>query len=194
MRIGLYGGSFDPPHLAHLALARLARDHLGLDELRLVPAGRPWQKQHRSVTAGAHRAAMVALAIDGEPRLRLEVDELEHDGPSYTVETLQRLQAATPGDWFLVLGQDQYEKLPTWHRWAELVPRVTFAVAGRHGRMPEPPPELAALPHRSVVLPLPDMPLSSSDLRERLARGEDATALVPPAVARYIERNHLYRS
>jgi nicotinate-nucleotide adenylyltransferase len=193
-RIGLYGGSFDPPHNAHLALARLARDHLMLDELRVMPAGKPWQKQHRVLASPEHRAQMVKLAIAGEPKLKLEEAELRHAGPNYTIDTLRELQAEQPGEWFLVLGQDQYAQLHTWREWRELLGLVTLAVAGRAGEPPAASPQIAALPHRIVVLPLPPMAVSSSDVRDRVAQGLDTSGLVPPAVASYIDQNHLYRS
>jgi len=193
-KIGLYGGSFDPPHNAHLALARLARDHLQLDELRVMPAGRPWQKQHRALASPEHRAEMVRLAIAGEPRLVLEEAELRHPGPNYTIDTLRKLQAEQPADWTLVLGQDQYASLHTWRDWRELLGMATLAVAGRAGEPPLAGAQITAVPHRLVVLPLPPMALSSSDVRDRIARGLDIAGLVPPAVASYIDQNHLYRS
>src|SRR5512141_1824995 len=119
-RIGLLGGSFDPPHNAHVALARSAMEHLMLDELRWVPAGVQWQKQ-RELAPVADRQAMVTLAIAGEPRFVLENCELWRSGPSYTIDTVLELQAAEPADWFLVIGQDQYANLITWHRWQQLV-------------------------------------------------------------------------
>jgi nicotinate-nucleotide adenylyltransferase len=193
-RIGLYGGSFDPVHNAHVALARLARDDLSLDELRVVPSGRPWQKQDRVLASPEHRAAMLALAIEGEPKLHLETCELRRPGPHYTIDTLHVLQAQEAGDWFLVIGQDQYAQLHTWHRWQELLPLVTFAVAAREGQGVRAGAEVAARPHRVIELPLPPMPVSSSDLRARIARGETIAGMVPAAVASYIDRNHLYRS
>jgi nicotinate-nucleotide adenylyltransferase len=193
-KIGLYGGSFDPPHNAHLALARLARDHLALDELLIVPAGQPWQKQHRVLASPEHRAQMLRLAFAGEPRLRLEDAELRRPGPHYTVDTLRALQAQVPGEWFLVLGQDQYEQLHTWRDWRTLLGMATLAVAGRTGEGPRPGAPMAAVPHRVVTLPLPPMALSSSDVRDRIMRGESIAGLVPPAVASYIDQNHLYRS
>jgi nicotinate-nucleotide adenylyltransferase len=193
-KLGLYGGSFDPPHNAHLALARLARDHLGLDELRIVPAGQPWQKQHRKLAGAAHRQRMVELAFQGEPRMVLDDIELRHEGPNYTVETLRRLQADTPGDWYLVLGQDQYASLHTWRDWRALLDMATLAVAGRAGEAPQAGAPIAAVAHRLVTLPLPPTPLSSSDVRARLAQGNSIAGLVPPAVASYIDQNDLYRS
>jgi nicotinate-nucleotide adenylyltransferase len=194
-RIGLFGGSFDPPHNAHLALARQACDELRLDELKLVPAGQQPQKADRKMASGADRVAMLRLAIEGQPRMQVEEFELRRDRPSYSFDTVAALQARQPGaQWFLVIGQDQYAQFHTWHRWQELLQRVTLAVAGRAGEPPRPSAELAAVAHRVVVLALPPMALSASDVRARLARGESVENMVPPAVAGYIDRNHLYRS
>ena len=199
-RIGLYGGTFDPFHNAHLALARLARDHLALDELRLLPAGAPWQKAGRVVATPAQRAEMVALGIAGEPGLVLEAHELQHAGPTYTVDTVRALQARAaaagggPADWFYVMGQDQYARLHTWHEWRGLLALVTLAVAAREGERPAAGAEVAAQAHRLVELPLPAMPVSASEIRRRVARGERIADMVPPAVAGYIDRTHLYRS
>ncbi|WP_181179020.1 nicotinate-nucleotide adenylyltransferase [Methylibium rhizosphaerae] len=195
-RIGLFGGSFDPVHVAHLALARTALDTLGLDRLHWVPT-RPWQKAGRELAADEHRAAMVALAIDGEPRYRLDRRELRRTGPSYTVDTVCELHAEHPGAWvFLLLGQDQYANLHTWKDWQSLLPLVTLAVAARDGRRPEPAPELAAVPHRLEMLAMPRLDVSATDIRTRLARGEPASALVPSLVtapvARYIDQHRLY--
>lgn len=191
LRIGLFGGSFDPVHNAHVALARLATDQLALDELRWIPTGQPWQKA-RQPTAAVHREAMVRLAIAGEPRWRLDRIELEREGPSYTLDTVRALEAAEPGnEWFLVIGQDQYEGLPTWHDWRELLGLVTLAVANRPGPPQPLPAELEAFAHRSVLLPMMDV--SSTDIRQRLADGRAIDDLVPPAVASYIDQHRLYR-
>ena len=130
-RIGLFGGSFDPVHNAHIALARLALAELKLDELRWVPAGQPWQKA-RAMTPAVHREAMVRLAIEGVPHFALDRCELERSGPSYTLDTVRTLQAREPGaEWFLVIGQDQYAAFHTWHGWQELLGRITLAIANR---------------------------------------------------------------
>jgi nicotinate-nucleotide adenylyltransferase len=190
-RIGIFGGSFDPVHNAHMALARLATDQLALDELRWIPTGQPWQKA-RQPTAAVHREAMVRLAIAGEPRWKLARIELEREGPSYTLDTVRELEAAEPGnEWFLVIGQDQYEGLPSWHDWRELLSLVTLAVANRPGPPRPPPPELEAFAHRSVSLPMMDV--SSTDIRHRLAAGQPIGDLVPAAVASYIDQHRLYR-
>lgn len=192
MRIGLFGGSFDPVHRAHVALARSALDDLRLDSVRWVPAGQPWQKDRR-ITDAAHREAMLRLAIAGEPRFVLDRIELERAGPSYTLDTVRELQSAMPGaQWFLLIGQDQYAGLHTWNGWQELLQRVTLAVANRPGVAPAVHPEVLRFPHRSVPLAMLD--ISSTDIRARCAAGQDISQLVPPEVARYIDQTRLYRA
>ncbi len=194
LKIGLFGGSFDPPHLGHLALARQARDQLALDEVRWVPAGHPWQKAGQALAAGAHRLAMVTAMVGAEPRMVVDDVELRREGPSYTIDTVEALRRRLPGaTLFLVLGQDQYTRLPTWHRWRELLSAVTLAVAGRGGAPPQPPPELVAVWHRIVVLDLPPVAVSSTAVRAAAAAGADLRALVGDAVAGYIDRHGLYR-
>jgi len=193
-RIGLLGGSFNPPHLAHLALARTAVQALQLDEVWWLPAGQPWQKAGRALEAAHHRAAMVRLLIQDEPRCCLDERELHRPGPTYTVDTVRECRAQHPeASFFLILGQDQYGRLDTWRDWQGLLAEVTLAVAARDGQPPVPPAALAGTPHRLKVLPLPDMPVSSTALREALGRGDDVSRLVGTAVAGYIARHHLYR-
>ncbi len=193
-RIGLFGGSFDPPHRAHVALARSALDDLGLDEVRWIPAGRPWQKT-RVITPGSDREAMVRLCIEGEPRFVLDRIELDRDGPTYTLDTVRALQAAPEAagvaEWVLLIGADQYASLHTWQDWPELLQRVTLAVANRPGPAMAPNPDVMRHPHR--VVPLAMLDISSTDIRDRVARGAPIDDLVPPAVAGYIDQHALYR-
>jgi nicotinate-nucleotide adenylyltransferase len=190
-RIGLFGGSFDPVHNAHVALAHEALERLPLDELRWIPAGQPWQKT-RKLAGGVHREAMVSLAIGGEPRFKLDTCELRRRGPSFTLDTVRELQAARPdNEWFLIIGQDQYTGLHTWRDWRELISRVTLVVAKRPGVTAWPHPDLLRAEQRAV--PLPMMDVSSTDIRLRVAQGLPIDELVPPAVARYIEQNRLYQ-
>jgi nicotinate-nucleotide adenylyltransferase len=191
-RIGLFGGSFDPPHNAHVALAQSALAELKLDAVRWIPAGQPWQKS-RSITAAAHREAMVRAAIEGEPRFVLDRIELDRQGPSYSLDTVRAFAKAQPQTrWFLIIGADQYAGLHTWRGWQELLALVTLAVANRPGPMPPVDAEVLRFAHR--VVPLPMLDLSATDIRSRVAAGLPIASMVPPAVARYIETNHLYRS
>lgn len=196
-RVGLMGGSFDPVHSAHVALAELALHHLKLDEVRWIPVGQPWQKV-RQLAAAEHRLAMVQAAVAHEPRFVVDPIETQRSGPSYTLDTLRALQmrAAQPTEWFLIIGQDQYANLPTWHGWQELLQDLTLAVACRGHHSPVAPMALQGRPNRVVELPLPPLSVSSTDIRARLARGEDPLTLAPElvshTVARYIATHQLY--
>lgn len=191
-RIGVFGGSFDPVHRAHVALAQSALGALHLDQVRWVPAGNPWQKA-RAMTAAEDRVALVQAAIAAEPRFVLDRIEVDRSGPSYTLDTIRELQEAHPGvQWVLLIGQDQYSGLHTWRDWQMLLALVELAVANRPGDLRQPHPDVQAFPHRMVPLPMLD--ISSTDIRTRVAAGLDISHLVPPGVARYIETHGLYRS
>jgi len=201
-RIGLFGGSFNPPHLAHLALARLAREQLGLHELRWLPAGQPWQRPAAELAPAADRLAMVELLIRDEPAFVLDNRECRRGGPSFSIDTVNEIAAqaaARPRDegqdteLVLIIGQDQCQRLASWHRVEDLLPRVTLAVAAREGHAVQVPPGLAHLPRRLVILPLPRQDISATEVRARLAAGQPVITLVGASVARYIEQHALYR-
>jgi nicotinate-nucleotide adenylyltransferase len=193
-RIGLFGGSFDPVHNGHLAVAQSALDHLKLDEVRWVPAARPWQKADRELTPAEHRAAMARLAVLVEERFRVDESELQRDGPSYTIDTVDALYARRPrAEVFLVIGQDQYARLHTWYEWRALLSRVTLAVAARDGTLGRPASQLLSVWHRVELLPMPEVEVSSTQVRAAVARGDDVRSMVPAPVARYIELHGLYR-
>jgi nicotinate-nucleotide adenylyltransferase len=193
-RIGIFGGSFDPPHRGHRVLADTALASLTLDELRWIPAGAPWQKSARVLAPAADRAAMVALAIAGEPRFLLDERELHRAGPSYTIDTVRELQTEQPAaTLYLLIGQDQYARLHTWHRCRELLARVRLAVAARAGETPQPPPELAPHPHHVDLLPMPRVDVTATEIRRLAASGGDLGTLVAPSVARYIDQHRLYQ-
>ena len=189
-RIGLFGGSFDPVHNAHLALATTALEQLKLDEVRWIPVGQPWQKTRRLADA-ADREAMVRLAIAGEPRFVLDRSELRRRGASFTLDTVREFVLAEPGaKAFLILGQDQYASLHTWRDWRELLALVTLAIANRPGAVLAVNTQIARVEHQAVLLPMMDV--SSTEVRRRVAAGESIASLVPDAVARYIEQRRLY--
>lgn len=192
-RIGVLGGSFDPPHRAHRALADLALQALALDVLLWVPAGQPWQKAGRRLADARHRLEMVRLIVVGQPRFLIDEREVHRTGPTYTVDTVRELAAEHPqAELFLVLGQDQYGRFDTWRDWREILQRVTLAVAGRDGRPPEASPALREVAHTVRELPLPALPVASTALREATARGLPVGPDVGEAVAGYIAAHHLY--
>lgn len=196
-RIGLFGGSFNPPHLAHLALARLALTHLTLDEVRWLPAGAPWQKPVAELAPAPLRRDMVAALIAGEPGCVLDERELHRQGPSYTLDTVREFQSERPdAELWLIIGQDQYARLNTWHGARELLRRVKLAVAAREGQPVAPPAAWADVSHTAVVLPLPRTDISATEIRARCAAGATASslaALVGLPVASLLEQHALYQ-
>lgn len=195
-RVAVLGGTFDPVHFGHLAIAEQAADLLGAAETWLLPARRP---PHRPppVASAADRLAMVEAAVRGRPRLRVCDVELRRPGPSYTVDTLRELEEAYPDtDVWLVLGADAAREVPTWHRAGELLARGHFLLVNRSGVPPLDVAEVRSLgfPEDHVLLGhVSSPPISATDVRRRAAAGEDVGDLVPPAVADLIGSRGLYR-
>ena len=193
-RLGIFGGAFDPPHLAHVALAQAAVTQLGLHELRVFPTGQAWHKA-RALTDGAHRLAMAQLAFGGVPHAVVDDRELRRSGPTYTIDTLRELHAASRADTLLlVVGADQAEALHSWRCSDEILQLATVAVAARARPDPHAPPfDASRLPsgHWTAV-ELPNMPVSATQIRALVAARQDISHLVPAGVARYIARHHLY--
>jgi len=182
-RVGVFGGTFDPPHIGHLAIAHAALEELPLDRLLFVPARRSPLKERAPVASDADRLAMLEAAIGGEPRFGVSRVELERAGPSYTVETLERLR--DQGTLFLILGGDAFAELARWRRPEQISELATIVVAARPG---------APSAGREVrVLDAPLLDISSRELRARAARGRSLRYLVPEAALRYIEERRLYR-
>jgi len=189
-RIGIFGGTFDPIHTAHLQLAEKVRTTLGLDCMLLVVANRPWQKEgERPVTPAEDRFAMVEAAVVGWPSLVPSRIEIDRGGPSYTVDTVRQILGDEPGaEITVVVGSDVVAGLTTWHDEAALSDLVTLAVVGRPGVAPvEPPPGW-----RSVSVPAAPFDVSSTELRRRLEHGEPVEGWVPEAVIRCIHQRGLY--
>ena len=199
LRIGVFGGAFDPPHLAHLALARVAVTQLQLDQLRLFPTGQAWHKV-RPLTDAAHRVAMTHLAFADVPQVRVDEREIERTGPTYTIDTLQQLQREYPGAaLFLILGEDQLKALHTWHRYADILHTAIICVAMRpdsteSGRnLDSAATKVIEADGRFQRLLLPAMAISSTHIRQRVAAAQGIADLVPEPVARYIAQHHLYQ-
>jgi nicotinate-nucleotide adenylyltransferase len=196
--VGVLGGTYDPVHLGHLAIARHAHDALALDRITLVPAGTPPHKRDRPVTAGVHRLAMVELAIADDPMLEVSRIEIDRPGPSYSVDTLAALAATDPPgrQRFLILSSEAVAALPDWHEPDRLLALCRLAIVPRNGR---PAPDAAWIERhfpgradRFVALDGPDIPISSSEIRRIAASGGSLAGLVPPAVASYIIEHRLY--
>lgn len=188
-RIGLFGGAFDPPHIAHVALARTALVQLRLDTLHILPTGNAWHK-HRDLSASEHRLAMCHLAFDDLPGVVVNPLELNREGPSYTVETLRSLQQASPdAEWFLLIGADQARDFQRWKDWPEILQRATLVVADRD-------PEAGQWHNsglaKALHLQMPVLSVSATDVRERLRQQLPVDTLVPEAILRYIDQQGLY--
>ena len=188
MRTAIFGGTFDPIHSAHLEMARRAVDQYWLDRVLFIPAGNP---PHKHADASfEHRYRMVELACAADPRFvasRLE----EGTGKSYSIDTIERVMAANAdidGPVFFIIGSDAFAEIQTWHRWEDVIRAVEFIVVARPGHEIAGP--AGARVHR---LDSVELPVSSSDIRDALARGESSAAL-PPAVADYIRDHRLYRA
>lgn len=185
--IGLFGGSFDPIHHGHLLVAQAVCDALALEQLRFVPAREQPFKQGQHATDGATRARMVALAIAGEPRFRLEPIELDRPGPSYTIDTLRQLQQQEPGQrWALLLGADSARDLPLWREAAELHRLAELVVFARAGV------EAPALPWPVRTVTVPAIEISATHIRRRAAAGQSLRYWVPNPVAEVIQQEGLY--
>lgn len=193
MRIGVFGGSFDPPHEAHLAIARAARDQLGLDQVLLVPARQNPAKGPQHAPA-RHRLRMCELLIEGEERLAISDIELTRSGPSYTVDTLEELHAWRVADYWLILGSDSAATLSSWKDPKRLVQLCRLAIALRDGvseeRVREALPEVAR--RRYDLLEIPRMDVSSRALRAWLESHFSRPAGLPERIFEYIQENALY--
>ncbi len=199
MRVGLLGGSFDPPHAGHLRLAELAWQGLGLDELRFLPAARAPHKQDPGSSPRV-RERLLRTALRGRP-WSVETLEIERGGTSFTVDTLEALARREPGHaWILVLGSDQAAGLPGWHRPERIWELASVAASLRPGQAAALPAEVLArlrpdwsgAPGELVQLPSTGLELSSTELRRRLACGESPSGLAPEVLAA-IQAEALYR-
>lgn len=198
-RIGMFGGAFDPPHKAHVALAQAALAQFDLDALHIIPTGQAWHKT-RSLSQPEHRLAMTRLAFENVPGAVVDERELRRAGPTYTFDTLQALQSENPqARLYLFIGADQFSAFAQWHRWREILELAIICIAERA------PSALAwhqfdayAPYHQRIsTLTLPLMPVSATQVRQLMASGtatsEEIVRLVPEPVARYISVHPLYQ-
>jgi nicotinate-nucleotide adenylyltransferase len=191
-RLGVLGGTFDPIHHGHLAAAREVADHLSLDQVLLVPAAQPWQKTDRDITSARHRMRMVQLAVEGEARLGASDIDIQRAGPTYTVDTLAELARQHPtAEVFFILGADALAGLPTWRDPEQVVRAARIVAVTRPGHTVQ-VPEMAT--DAVIVVEIPDIDISSTECRRRVAQGLSLDSLVPDAVAEYIQTHGLYRS
>jgi nicotinate-nucleotide adenylyltransferase len=185
--IALFGGSFDPVHHGHLIVAQVAREALGLDGIRFVPAREQPFKQGQHRSSADHRAAMLDLAITGSPGFELERLELDRPGPSYTVNTLRELRLREPQEEFvLLLGADAATDLPDW-READLIPELARVVV-----FARPGSAVPVSPAIADVIEVPRIDISATEVRRRVSRGQPIRYWVPDSVGEYISRHRLY--
>jgi len=198
MRVGIFGGTFDPIHFAHLVIAEQCREQAKLEQVWFIPAARPPHKA--ALTPFERRSEMLQLAIAGNPTFRVEEIENERAGPSYTADTLVELRRRHPDmDWHLILGSDCLPDLPSWYEPARIIAHAKLVVVGRPGwpvwhadqvRSALRLPAEAALSVQ--IVPIPLIEIASRDLRRRVSEGRTIRYFVPNAVGAYIVEKKLY--
>ncbi|MSR36379.1 MAG: nicotinate (nicotinamide) nucleotide adenylyltransferase [Gemmatimonadetes bacterium] len=190
-RVGVFGGTFDPPHVGHLIVARDAAETLGLDGVVLVPAARPPHKTSTHATSADLRLAMVNATVADDPILSVLAIELARPGPSYTVDTLRQLKVENPAaELFLLIGADQWRQLGTWKEPEQIGVLATISVMAREGEDPETVDLGLGLTYQRV--PVTRLDISSTEVRSRVREGRSIRYLVPRQVEEIIRSNQLY--
>lgn len=197
-RIGLLGGTFDPIHLGHLIVAEEARTRLSLDRLLFVPSRQPWRKAGREIAPEADRLAMVRLAVEGNPGFEVSLVDLERAGPSYSVDTVCDVRAtlSPEAELYFILGYDALMDLPHWHAPDELARITRLVTVIRPGYALDWSPLEQAIPEAReavTLLETPEIGISSTEVRQRVAAGRSIRYWVPDLVAEYIQQQGLYR-
>ena len=197
-RLGVFGGAFDPPHQAHVALAKAAIQQFELDSLHVIPTGQAWHKS-RALSAAEHRLAMAKLAFQDVAKVVIDERELQRTGPTFTIDTLEALQTQNPlARLYLFMGADQFSAFQQWHRWQDITKLAIICIAARaHSAWAT--GQFDAYPGRSsrfAVLEMPPLPVSATQIRQRIASRAvspaDLAQLVSRPVARYISLHRLY--
>lgn len=198
MKIGILGGTFDPPHNGHLAIAAEVRKERVLSKVIFVPAGQPYFKEAAAVLPSRHRMEMVRLAIRGKPGFECSTLEVKRPGPTYTVDTLRQLSQEMKGDeLFFILGWSSLEELPDWREPSGIIELCWLAVVPRPGcQLPDLDALESRVPgllRRLIVMDKPRLRVSASDIRRRVAQGLPIGHLIPEAVEGYIRKHRLYQ-
>ena len=199
-RIGIFGGAFDPPHNAHVALAKTALSELELDTLHVIPTGQAWHKA-RTLSEPEHRLAMTRLAFADVAQVAVDDREIKRAGPTFTIDTLQSLQTENPGaQLYLLMGSDQFAAFEQWHQWRAITRIAIICIAsrarfdwGKGQSNAEKEPKM-----HTATLDMPQMPVSATQIRQLVASGlgenQVMADLLPPAVASYIAKHRLYQT
>lgn len=195
MRIGVFGGTFDPPHSGHLALAQAALEHLDLDEVLFMPVNRNPLKRRGDLSPGKDRVEMIRLMIQSHPQFAVSNLEITRGGPSYTVDTMTELQMAQPADYWFLLGADAMKGIQDWKQPERLLRLCRLGVVMRPphtetlvlGRLPQ------EVRDRVDLIPMKPYDISSTELRDRMSKKKPTAPWLDPAVLQYINANKLYR-
>lgn len=196
MRVGLLGGTFDPIHNGHLAVAEEVHGRLGLSEVIFVPAGQPWFKRGNFVLSARHRLRMVTLAIADRPYARVSTVEIDREGPTYTVDTVEEIGETLDGEIYFILGWDNLPQVPRWRSPGRLAELCRMVAVPRPGyERPDASAverQVPGLAGRVMLLDRPWVDISASEIRRRVAQGLSICQMVPGAVAEYIGQQRLY--
>lgn len=198
MRLGILGGTFDPPHNGHLLIATEAQKRLQLAQVLFIPAKLPPHKLDEPISPLDMRVAMLERALRGKPSFVISMIEAQRPGPSYTVDTLRALRRdlSPSAEIFFIMGMDSLQNFATWHQPTEIVKLCKLAVMKRPGfevDLDALEQQVPGVKASVVFIRAPEVDISASEIRERVRRGESLHDLVPPAVAEYIRKHHLYQ-
>ena len=198
MRIGIFGGTFDPIHNGHLAVAEYVRTEMVLDQVLFIPAGRPWFKEGQTVTDGKHRLEMTRLAVADNPHFVVSDMEVRRGGPTYTVDTLAGLRRELGGgvDFYFILGIDALNELPRWRRPRDVLDMATVVGIARPGAEAVDRAALESIRDGAsdevMILDGPLIDISAADIRRRMSEGLSVRGIIPQAVEDYAKRHVLY--